>query len=87
MRRPYRVAQPPTQWVPEALSLSIDSWGMKLTTHLHPELRMSATTIPLDSMPSWCLQTQMYLYSYYCTMMCCVISLKISSLKMQNSHE
>ena len=28
--------QPPIQWVPGALSPQKNSWGVKLTTHLHP---------------------------------------------------
>lgn len=38
----------PTQWVPVALSPQKNSWGVKVTTHLHP---VNGATPPLPHIP------------------------------------
>jgi hypothetical protein len=53
--------QPLIQWVPGILSLGVSGWGVKLTTHLHLQLRsrMHGTLPPLLHyqyiFTAWCL--------------------------------
>jgi len=47
--------QPPSKWVPRALSQGQSGRGIKLTTHFHlvPRLRMRGAIPPLLIMSSW----------------------------------
>jgi hypothetical protein len=55
-RPALRPTQPPSQWVPGALSPGQSRWDVKLTTYLRliPRSIKCGSINPLPHMPSWC---------------------------------